>query len=161
MASNPYTPPKAKVNDAVPRMHARPLWVGIVVSPLASPFAAALLAMLVEPGIYVSVTDAALMFPIIAVASTLFSLIAMAGLGLPVVLLLRKVGWFSFFSVCATSIPLGAALWMGLQAAEGDSTIAFVDALFGGGVALSVAIAFCLIVRPNNSFKPNPHRGGA
>lgn len=160
MATNPYIPPKATINDSVPRDHTRPLWAGVVIAPLASPFSAALLAMLVEPGIYVSVVDAALMFPIIAVTSILFSLIAMTALGLPVVLLLRKVGWFSFFSVCVTSVPIGATLWIGLRAAEGDRTMSFVDAVFGGGVALSVAIAFYLVVRPS-SFKPTPHQGGA
>ena len=131
-----------------PRSHKRPLWLGALVGPLAAPFAAAPLASLLQPSIYVSFSDALIMFPIVAIVAVIYGYIGVAIAGLPVALLLRRFGRLSVATLCAISVPLGASLWL-LSRLAATSPLqlrhAPMEAVVGGGVALAVAALFCIV----------------
>jgi len=131
-----------------PNSHKRPLWLGALVGPLAAPFAAAPLASLLKPSVYVSYSDALIMLPVVAIVAIIYAYIGMVIVGLPVALLLRRFERLSVATLCAISVPLGAALWLLCRLIATNPLQlrhAPMEAVVGGGVALAVAILFCAV----------------
>jgi hypothetical protein len=89
------------------------------------------------------------------------SYVTMLGLGLPYVLWLRKrqmLGWLQIcFGASMSGVLALAIAWTGDQMYKPLSVFAAVGAVLG----LLSGIAFCVVVRPNNSSKPKPLRGSA
>lgn len=133
--------------DPTRRNHKRPLWVGTALAPLATPIAAAPLATLLEPNLYLSFSDAVLLFPFVALASIVWGYIGTILVGLPVTMLLRRFGHLSAISLCSLSIPLGAGFLVTagqISAQSSQIQRISVEALVGASVALTLALAFCL-----------------
>lgn len=150
MSLDPYQAPKSSLmlgTQPTHHSHKHPLWVGTAFAPLATPIAAAPLANFIEPGLYISFADAALLFPFIAIASIVWGYIGTIFIGLPTAMLLRRFGYLSTISLCSLSIPLGSAalITVGQFSARPSQIQRIpVDALVGAGIALTVALAFCL-----------------
>jgi hypothetical protein len=93
----------------------------------------------------------------------MFYAVALVGvllLGLPVVLYLRRRGKLSWLTVLGASLVAGNLYYqlLAIFLSEGFSP----DQLLLGSLAGALAgVGFCVGAWPNNSFKPNPHRGGA
>lgn len=130
----------------VPAPNKRPLWIGALVGPLAAPFAAAPLALLLDPHFYVSFKDVFALFPVVAVVALVGAYAGMVALGLPTVLLLRKAGHLSAPLLCALAMPLGGAppAFAWITATPPGIQEALMGGMFGAGVALAVAVAFCI-----------------
>ena len=86
---------------------------------------------------------------------------AMFIIGLPLVMLLRRLRIYSLWTVVAGAICTGAIILYGV-ASFGSSEQPGSSSLFiGSAYGLIAGCAFYLGARPNNSFKPTPLRGAA
>ena len=80
--------------------------------------------------------------------------------GLPYTLWLKRRGRLSWFSACSAATLAGLLAFVGIWFLSFQSYMPLVSFAFLGVLAgLLSGIAFCAVVRPNNSFKPTPHRG--
>jgi hypothetical protein len=141
--------------------HKRPLWLGVLLASLAPP--TGLIGVILFTG-----TDLPSAPEVLSTVSLAYlvafpiALIAMLTLGLPFVLWLRSHNSLNTLSVCAGAAIIGAVSSSLLtMTIRWDHQFELAQLLYGAGFGLTAGIAFCLGAGPNNSFKPNPHRGGA
>ena len=137
----------AAANPTAPTLTQRNLRIGALVAPLVAPFAAAPLAVLIDPNIYASFLHAVFLFPFVAFVALIVAYLGMAVLGLPTILLLRKTGHLSALMLCALSVPLGASFLLVSRLTAIEPFLAHESlraSVFGAGVALAVAVAFCI-----------------
>jgi hypothetical protein len=83
-------------------------------------------------------------------------------IGLPYTLWLKRRGRLTWFRTCSGATLIGLLAFIGIwylnfQLYKPLITFALLGALMG----LLSGVAFCVVVRPNNSFKPKPLRGSA
>jgi len=82
--------------------------------------------------------------------------------GLPYVLWLQARGRLSWLNVCAGAAVAGGGVFTALWALSFQFyKPLWVFALLGLGSGLLSGAAFCVVMRPNKSFKPIPLRGTA
>ena len=90
------------------------------------------------------------------------SLPASLVIGLPYVLWLEQHDRLAWANVCFAATTLGAFIFLTLwfiAFRNYQSWLMFTG--IGAACGLLSGAAFCVVVRPNNSFKPNPLRGSA
>ena len=145
------------------QQHKHPLWRGVLLAPLAAP-----ICFLLVGFCYVLATQglrglgdwpAGIAFAL--VFGLPLSYAAMLILGLPFVLWLRSIQQLKAIFVCIGSVLAGAISMPTFIAILGNNPSQPIvrNCLIGAGLGLASGIAFCVAVRPNNSFKPTPLRG--
>lgn len=121
-------------------------------APVAAPIATLLVGPLLDPDINMAAA------PLVFIATLTIAYIAMLVVMLPVVLVLRNLGWLSAPMVILAAATLTAfiAFVIGVNAGHGMSrSDAGVLALLSGAVAGVVAVAWCLAA--NLGFRSKRH----
>jgi hypothetical protein len=141
----------------------RPVLLGIAASALAAP--TAFFAYATVPALAVSsldVTGLALAALVIYFFGLMVSFPASLAVGLPCVIWLQRRGHLTWLNVCAVATALGVFIFLGLWYMSYQSyQPLIVFGCLGAASGFISGAAFCAVVRPNNSFKPNPLRGSA
>ncbi len=81
--------------------------------------------------------------------------------GLPLVVLLRRLGIYSFWTVVVVAATVGATTTYVIANFASSQPSVGRPLTIGAIYGLLAGCAFYLGARPNNSFKPSPHQGGA
>ena len=135
--------------------------LGIAAAALAAPTAFFMYGLLTEPTEF-SVSDVFVAAFIVYFYGLVVSMPVSLIFGLPYVLGLQKRGRLNWLYVCSAAATAGTVAFIGLWALDFQQyQPLWVFAGLGLVSGLLSGVAFCAVVRPNNSFKPNPLRGSA
>jgi len=133
--------------------------MGIAAATLAAPTGFLMYGLLSEPTNF-NVSDVFVAAFIVYAFGLMVSIPVSLLFGLPYVLLLQKHGRLNWLYVCGGAAAAGAGVLTGLWALSFQLyKPLWVFAGLGLVSGLLSGAAFCAVVRPNNSFKPNPLRG--
>ena len=141
----------------------RPIWLGVVAAALAAPTAFFIYSAISALGqAKFDLTGLLVAGLAIYYFGVLVSGPVAFAIGWPYTLWLKKHGRLTWPTVCTAAMLLGlltfSAIWF-LSFQTYQPLLAF--AVLGAFSGLLSGIAFCTVVRPNNSFKPSPHQGSA
>lgn len=123
------------------RGHRRSLILGALLAPLIAPLSALAMSLLLA-------RELVGYFPVVAVIALAGAYLAMLVVGLPSAILLRRAGRLSVRLLCITAAVAGAMLTVGLGVPVTRLAVPLAQlkqAAFGAGVAVPVALAFCVL----------------